>query len=357
MRIALVHDWIIYEGGAERVLQSLHRLWPDAPIFTLLYQPETVRRLLPNATIRPSRLQRLPGAWRYYPLLAPLMPSAIETFDFSAFDTVISSSVVFSKGIIVRPDTRHLSYCYSPTRSIWDRAHRYQRTGILSHVYRHLLRSWDLAAAQRPDHLLAISNTTAARITKYYHRSSIVVPPPMRAHATPDYTRVPADAYYLVVGRLIAHKDLEIVIDAFAKLRCRLVIVGEGTLFRQLQRRSQTNIVFVGRVTDAQLDGLYDRCTALIVPNEEDWGLTAVEAMSHGKPVLALRRGGATETVLEGITGEFFDDAIPEAIADGVKRITAGLSSYDASHITNHASQYGEEQFARRMKAIVELPS
>jgi len=353
MNIAFVHDWIVTSGGAERTLAHLHKIWPDAPVYTLLTNPAVARRLLPQATIITSGLQRLPLSWRYYPQLAPFMPSAIEAFDFSGFDTVISSSVIFSKGIIVRPSTRHICYCYSPTRMLWDRNAQYERAGLASNIYRHLLRSWDQTAAQRPDQMIAISNTSAARISKYYRRSAMVIPPPTRQPCTADTSRVPQGEYYLVVARMVSHKELEMVVDAFAKLRYRLVIVGEGPLYAKIVGRATPNITCTGWVPDAQLDGLYAHCTAVIMPNEEDWGLTALEAMSHGKPVLALRRGGAVESILEGITGEFFDDAIPEALADGMKRIRASLQKYDSQAIELHASHYGEQQFRDRMQLLV----
>lgn len=346
-----MHDWVVGVGGAERVLFALHRLWPDAPIYTLLYRPATVREWLPNATIITSRLQRIPGAWRIYPWLAPFMPSAIESLDLSGYDVVLSSSVLFSKGIIVRPGTRHLCYCYSPSRMLWDRSGTYERRGFFSNVYRHLLRSWDFAAAQRPDELLAISHTAADRIAKYYRRSAMVVPPPTEL---PEVREVAREPYFLIVARLVPHKMLDVALEAFAKLRQRLIIVGDGPLERRLRRRATRNVQLMSAVPDEELGRLYDACTAVIVPNEEDWGLTAVEAMAHGKPVLALRKGGATETVIEGITGEFFDDPIPEALGEGVNRLAAALDRYDPVRIRAHAAQYGPDQFATRMRTLVE---
>lgn len=353
-KIAIVHDWIVSVGGAERVLMALHRMWPEAPIYTLLYNPSTIRQWFPDATVIASGLQQIPFAWRFYPYLAPAMPSAVESFDLSEYDTVISSSVLFSKGIIVRPDTRHICYCYSPARMLWDRNGAYERSGMLSRFYRHALRSWDHAAAGRPDEMIAISNTVATRIAKYYRRSAIVVPPPTRRVGTGALPRTLSDDYYLVVARMVPHKSLDMAVDAFAKLRYRLVVVGDGPLKAWSQRRAGSNITFTGWVSDETLDGLYANCQAVIVPNEEDWGLTAIEAMAHGKPVLALRKGGATETVLEGITGEFFDDPIPEALADGIKRLRTNLDGYDAQKIRSHAAQWGTEQFEQRMRMMVE---
>ncbi|MCC6934301.1 MAG: glycosyltransferase [Candidatus Yanofskybacteria bacterium] len=353
MKLAIVHDWIIDIGGAERVLIALHRLWPTAPIYTLVAKPDTVRTWLPDATIVTSGLQRFPRAWTYHSLLAPLMPAAVESFDLSAFDTVISSSVLFSKGVVVRPGTRHISYCYSPSRMLWDRSAAYERRGVFSRLYRHGLRLWDAAAAQRPDELVAVSATSASRIAKYYRRSAVIVPPPTRTVQRFDENRTGIDGgFFLIVARLVPHKELDLVIGAFAKLRYRLVIVGDGPLRSRLARRASENITLMGAVSDERLDELYSACQAVVVPNEEDWGLTAIEAMAHGKPVLALRRGGATETILEGVTGEFFDDPIPEALADGIKRIKGSMRSYDPEYIRAHASQWNTERFEQRMRTL-----
>ncbi len=359
MKLAIVHDWIVDVGGAERVLAALHRLWPDAPIYTLVHRPATVHALLPDATVVASKLQRIPGAWRIYSWLAPLMPSAMESFDLSGYDTVLSSSVLFSKGIVVRPGTRHICYCYSPSRMLWDRAHAYERRGFISRIYRHFLRLWDFSAAQRPDTMVAISETAASRIRSYYRRDSIVVPPPTQQFPVggfqfTDNRQPETDNFFLIVSRLVPHKSLDMVLNAFAKLKYRLVIAGDGPLRKKLQRHATANVTFAGQVNDDELNALYEKCNALIVPNEEDWGLTAVEAMMRGKPVLALRKGGATETVLEGITGEFFDDPIPEALAEGIRRINSASARYNPDTIRAHAAQWGLSQFETRMRALVE---
>jgi glycosyltransferase involved in cell wall biosynthesis len=283
------------------------------------------------------------------------MPSAVEGLDLSAFDTVLSSSVMFSKGVVVRPGTRHISYCYSPSRMLWDRAASYERRGVGSALARHFLRSWDASAAQRPDTVAAISQTVADRIGKYWRRNALVVPPPVRTPGV-SVSEAPESGppYFLIVSRLVPHKMLHIAVDAFNKTRLRLVVVGDGPLKRTLERRANENISFMGWQPDEALDRLYEKASAVIVPNDEDFGLTAVEAMSHGIPVLALRQGGATETVLEGVTGEFFDDPIPEAMADGIKRIRALRDSYDADSIRRHAQQWSHEKWVSRMRTLVE---
>lgn len=279
------------------------------------------------------------------------MPSTVEGFDLSDYDTVLSSSVVFSKGVIVRPGTRHICYCYSPSRMLWDRAATYERRGIANQIVRHVLRSWDVSAAQRPDQMIAISQTVAARISNYYRRDALVIPPPI---TIPDVAPATTSDYFLVVSRMLPHKNLPMLLEAFGKMKHRLVIAGDGPGLETLRKHAGQNITFTGWVSDAERDQLYADCRAVIMPNEEDFGLTAVEAMAHGKPVLALRKGGATETVLEGITGEFFDDPIPAALADGVRRLNAAYAQYSISTIRAHALQWSEEHFNNRMRAVVE---
>lgn len=353
MKLAIVHDWFVRIGGAERVLIEMHKLWPEAPIYFLVADKRAIALHLPDADVRVSRLSHLPFASRLYPYLAWAMPSAVEGLDLSGYDTVLSSSVMFAKGAVIRPGTRHIAYCYSPSRMLWDRAAAYERRSIFSGLIRHLLRSWDAAAAQRPDILAAISQTVSDRITKYWRRTAVIVPPPVRM----PIAAAPHDAghpYFLVVSRLVPHKMLSVVVDAFNKTRHQLIVAGDGPLRTALKRRAHENIRFIGWQPDAVINQLYAGCQAVIVPNDEDFGLTAVEAMAHGKPVLALRAGGAVETVLEGVTGEFFDDPIPEALADGIKRIRNALSSYSPDAIRKHAQQWSHDRWVHRMRTLVE---
>ncbi len=361
MKIALVHDWLLKLGGAERVLIELHRMYPTAPIYTLFYDRPFVRHFLPNAEIRSSNLQRIPLITKNYPLATLLMPSAIESFDFSDFDTVISSSVTFSKGLVLRPGTRHICYCYSPSRMLWDRNAEYERRGILSGLTRHFLRIWDRSSADRVDQFIAISKTVQDRIKKYYGRDSIVIYPPTHKwaegsgqKAVLEPTKLQATSYYLLVSRLHPHKNIDIAIEAFNKLGYNLAIVGDGPLRKRLEKISNRNIFFTGPVNDATLAACYQSCKALIMPQEEDFGLTPLEAMSFGKPVLALRKGGALETIQEGITGEFFDDPIPEALADGVKRLNQNYNSYNPDLIRQQSSQFSLDRFKEEIKKVIQ---
>lgn len=348
MRIALVHDWLIHRGGAERVLLRLHALWPLAPIYTLAARPDFVSRWLSDAFIRTAWPGRLPSAWRFLPVFTPFLPSAIESFDLSQFDTVISSSVLFSKGIVTRTNTRHVSYCYSPSRMLWDRNAEYERNGPFSRALRHGLRLWDFQAAQRPDNMIAISGEVRQRIKKYYRRDAGIIHPPIDM---PISDAVDGN-YYLVVGRLMPHKNLPMVIEAFSRLGRPLIIAGSGPLYRNLKQNAAANIRFITDADDTELSRLYAGCRALIVPNEEDFGMTPVEALMHGKPVLALRGGGVMDIMVEGDTGEFFDEPIAIALADGVLRLERG--TYDPVIMKRAAEPFRAERFNREMRAIVE---
>lgn len=380
MKIALVHDWLTSLGGAERVLIELHRLFPDAPIYTLYAEEGFIKKHLPEARIVTSYLQKFPGFLRGKYLL-PLMPSAIESFDLSGFDIVISSSVFLSKGLVLKPQTVHISYCYSPTRQLWDRTHEYEYGGK---IMRHLMRIWDRQAADRVDQFIAISQHVHKRIQKYYRRDSWMIYPPLVFEPSQEPTSlqttpsIPAGIasgsravalrnglqgegilpgllkdYYLIVSRLHPHKNIEVAIEAFNKLKYPLVIVGDGPLRRRLRACAGSNIHFVGEVPDGQLEQWYTNCRAVVMPQEEDFGMTPVEAMYFGKPTLALRRGGALETVSEGVTGEFFDDPIPEALTDGVRRLEERYPKYDSRIIQNHATRFSLNRFAAEIKMAI----
>lgn len=392
MKLALVHDWLKNIGGAERVLIELHKTFPQAPIYTLFCDKKFIRKWLPDADIRVSFLQRIPFISEVYVLFSWLMPTAIESFDLSEFDKVLSSSAIFSKGLILKPSTKHICYCYSPTRQIWDLAHQPEIIGGSSWsklIYKHLLRLWDRASADRVDQFVAISKVVQSRIKKYYRKDSIVIYPPVtlsggtlypkrdvsqaprlgawrgaesRDDAEPqergDYRsslgyKVKPPNYYLIVSRLYKYKNIDIAIEAFNKLNFPLVIMGDGPDKGRLKKLAGKNIVFLGEQDDLVLADYYLACRAFIMPQEEDFGLTPIEAMSFGKPVVALRKGGALETVIEGRTGEFFDDPIPEALADAIRRLNDNYQNYDSETIKHQTSIFSTGQFRKLITELV----
>ncbi len=348
MRIALVHDWLKDLGGAERVLIELHKIFPKAPIYALFAGKKFVRDFLPDADVRTSSLQKIPFIGKFYKYLFFLMPAAIESFDLSDFDVVISSSAIFSKGLVLKPKTRHVCYCHSPTRFLWDRHAEYENRGVLSVLSRHLLRIWDRQASDRVDEFITNSKNVQARIKKYYGKDSKLIYPPLNIlEVSTEERQDPDQGYYLIVSRLFPHKNIDIAIDAFNKLGYNLVIVGDGPEYKNIKNKISKikNINLLGFVSDKDLPKYYANCKAFIMPQEEDFGITPLEAMSFGKPVLALRKGGALETIVEGMTGEFFDDPIPEALADGVRRLNENYKTYSPLVIQKWAEKFSRERF------------
>lgn len=347
MKIALVTDWITSVSGSEELVRALHRIWPDAPIYTAYADTSRVREAFPRATIRESFIGAIPSFLRIRPLIAPLLPLAMESFDFTGYDVVISVSGLISKGIIVPRTTRHISYCMSPPRQLWDLSHAQQGFSL----WRHLMRVWDSAAAQRITEWVAISQTAATRIQTYYHKAAqaVIYPPTGVAHTgAPSPHPKP---FYLFVGRLYAYKNVTLLLELFSRLQRDLVIVGTGSLFRTLKRLAPPNVHVVGRVDDRLLSAYMEHATALIVPNEEDFGLTIVEAHAHGTPVLALRAGGATEIIQEGITGEFFDDPIPEAMGACLMRFEQ--KTYTRDSIRARGNLFSEARFRDAWRSLI----
>ena len=356
MKIALVHDWLNNLGGAERVLIELHKIFPKAPIYALFSNKKFVSEFLPEAEVRTSSLQKIPFITKLYKYLFFIMPMAVESFDLSDFDVVISSSVIFSKGLVLKPKTRHICYCYSPTRFLWDRHSEYENRGWLAILSSHLLRIWDRQASDRVDKFVAISKNVQSRIKKYYGKESKIIYPPITLPTSQVGNAKSVDnlGYYLIVSRLFPHKNIDIAIDAFNKLGYELIIIGDGPAKNDLKKKSGKNIKILGYKKDVEVADYYRNCKAFIMPQEEDFGLTSLEAMSFGKPVLALRKGGALETVIEGVTGEFFDDPIPEALADGVRRLNENYSNYTSLVIQKWVEKFSRDRFKQEMLKLVD---
>lgn len=357
MRVALVHDYLTHFGGAERVLAALMELFPHAPVFTLVCDEKLLGKKLDTGRLRTSFLQRLPGAQRshrYFPL--GLMPLAVEQFDLSDFDVVLSATHSFGKGVITGPGTLHISYCFTPTRYAWDDSHRYVREFSRSTFFQRLappalsyIRLWDYFAAQRVDVYLTLSHFVARRIRKYYRRQAQVIPPPVNVGAfSPSASN---DGYYLIVSRLVPYKRIELAIDACERLGRPLKIVGTGPEESVLRERARTWTSFLGFVPDEDLPMIYRGSRALLFPQEEDFGITALEAAASGKPTIAYRAGGALETVVDGRTGIFFGRQTVDDLAKAIQRYEQ--LSWDTHEIRRHASAYDQNVFLRRMEQAV----
>ncbi|NTW15238.1 MAG: glycosyltransferase family 4 protein [Candidatus Moranbacteria bacterium] len=365
-KTAFVHDFLVSYGGAERVLESLVRLDPDAPIYTLLYDAEAMSGRFEGREIRTSFLQKLPRFLRKrYRLLLPLFPVAAESLDLREFDLVISSSGAWAKGIVTRLRTFHIAYLHSPMRLLWDANGRYLDESrvfgpcrALLRFYLSYLRVWDREAADRPDLLVSNSRYTRSRVEKYYRRDSAVITPPV-ALPIPEAAdpREGADVsdreeFFLVVSRLTASKGIDVAVEAFNKLELPLRIVGSGRERARLETMAGRTVDFLGTVDDKTLASLYRRARAVVVPSEEDFGLAAAEAVSCGTPVITVREGGASEVVEEGKTGESFGASTPESLADAVRRfLDRGPDSYVSDPRTRE--RFSEEAFLSSWRDVL----
>ncbi len=400
MKVALIHDYLIRFGGAERVLLELAKMFPEAPIYTFLYDQEKMGEWFSPERVRPSFLQKFPRFLRRrHKWFLPLMPTVPETFDLREFDLVISSSSAFAKGVVVRPKTIHINYCHNAARFLWDCATEYlsqQKLGfcrqiIADNIFSYL-RLWDRSASKRVDYFVANSKATASRIKKYYGQDAKVIYPPVnlaffdgsengfqKHKASPsdeNFTRqadslsvpqkqdgtMPArqferfenhisspslafDDYFLIVSQLTPYKKIDVSVEAFNKLGLPLVIIGEGSQEKYLRSIAKENIKILGWLADEETAEYYKNCFAFIFPGEDDFGIAPVEAMSWGKPVLAYKGGGAEETVLSSMTGEFFEAATPEVLADGVRRLRENYKNYSPLVIRKWSEKFSAERF------------
>lgn len=309
MKVALVYDRVNKWGGAERVLLALHRIFPNAELFTSAYNPKKA----PWAkvfSIKTSFLQKIPGASTHHELFASFMPLAFENFNFESYDLVISVTSEAAKGIITKPEALHICYCLTPTRYLWSGYDIYFKNPLFRFFaapFVSYLRAWDKAASQRPDHYIAISSEVKNRIKKYYDRESEIIYPPFDIPKTnPKLPR--ENDYFLIVSRLVPYKKVDTAVKVFNKLNLPLIIIGTGWEELRLKRQAKDNIHFLKNVSDEELYGYYVNSKALIFPGKEDFGLAMVEAQYFGKPVIAYKAGGALDIVKEGKTGEFFNN-------------------------------------------------
>ncbi len=357
LKVALIHDYLNQYGGAERVLEELHTLFPTAPVYTSMYWPEKMSPTIQRLDVRTSFMQRLPLVRRNHQPFLLLYPLAFESFDLSGFDVVISNSSAFCKGVVTPPGTLHICYCLTPMRWVWN-YHAYvdrERLGFLARMVlpaaMSQLRAWDVATSQNVDRFLAISRTVGARIRKYYRRDSTVIYPPVNCDA---FQLAPArvEDYYLIVARLIPYKRIDLAVDTFTRLGIPLKIVGSGGRdLPALKARAGRNVEFVGRVSDAELKQLYASCRALVFPGEEDFGIAPLEANASGRPVIAYAAGGALDTVVDGHTGVLFERQEVDSLIDAVRRTEA--TAWDFSELRSHARQFDRQVFRERMLQFV----
>lgn len=359
LKVAIVHDFLMQIGGAEKILESFVDLFPQAEIFTMVADEKNIRTLIPHQKVHTSFLQNIPGNPKNYKLYLGLMPQATESFDLSSFDLVLSITSAFVKGVITDPKkTVHICYLNTPTRYLWDITDFYLKTSVPSFAVPFVklllpyLRKWDLRASKRPDYIIANSRTIADRTKRVYDRDAdTYIFPWADVHKFSDHSPKRGD-YYLLAGRLVPYKRNDIVIEAFNALKLPLHIVGTGydeERLKKINTSSQTQ--FLGRLGDSDLISQYQHCKAYIFPALEDFGITPVEAMAAGRPVIAYGQGGATETVVPGKTGIFFTHQTKKDVINAVTQFQS--MRFNSHAIRTHALQFSRERFNNEIEAFI----
>jgi glycosyltransferase involved in cell wall biosynthesis len=356
MKIALLYDRVNKWGGAERVLVALHEIFPEAPLFTAVYSSQKAEWAKVFPEVIPTFLQKIPFTEDKHELLGTFTPIAFETLDLSDFDLVISVTSEAAKGVIVKPPAIHLCYCLTPTRYLWSAHDLYFKNPLLHFLSRpavNYLWYWDKIAGQRPDRMIAISKEVRKRIKKYYDRDADVIFPPVELEqfklTNPEKNK--RKDFFLIVSRFVPYKRVDLAISAFNDLGLPLYVVGTGGGEKRLKAMAKDNIKFLGHLTDAKLADYYKKCTALIFPQEEDFGIVALEAQVAGAPIIAYRKGGALDTIIEGKTGVFFDKQTKKSLIDAIKRFRE--ISFNQRESIKNAENFSKERFQEEFKALV----
>jgi glycosyltransferase involved in cell wall biosynthesis len=366
MKVALIHDHLAQDGGAEKVLKVFAEMFPEAPIYTLLSEKNNVNKYYPGRRIDTSIIQKMPGGIKHYQWYVPFMPMAVEFFDLAEFDLVISDSASFAKGVITKPSTLHIDYCHTPTRYLWSDTHQYINELKYNKWFKKLIslalnyvRIWDRLAADRVDVFIANSETVKKRIQKYYKKDSEVIYPPVNTefyNLSEEFfdEKLKAENYFLAGCRLAPYKRIDLVIEAFKKMPDKkLKIFGDGVDLDRLKKNAgnAANIEFLGRVEDETLAKLYYNAKALIHPQEEDFGISAVEAMACGTPVIAYRKGGAEETIIEDKTGVFFDKQTADDLIAAIEKFSN--LSFDKKIIRAQGEKFSTENFKQKISSHI----
>lgn len=357
MKVAIIHDYLNQYGGAEKVLEAIHEIWPQAPVFTLFYEPKKLPSFFRNWDIRVSPIVNLPFGVSFYRAYLPLMPAAIERFNLSNYDLIVSSCSAYAKGVLTPVSAKHFCYCHTPTRYLWSDTFEYIEglSGWEKYFKKFLpvlltyLRTWDESAAQRPDYFIANSQFIKKRIKKYYHRESYVIYPPVEVdkfHISPKIKD-----YFLIISRFRPYKKVDLAIEAFNELKLPLKIIGSGN-DKYLKKIAGPSIEFLGSLDDKEKAKYLSQAKALIHPQEEDFGITPLEAMASGRPVIAYKAGGALETVVQGVTGQFFYPQTKEALMKAVTSFKA--EKYNPEEIQKYVQKFSKERFKKEIKKFID---
>ncbi|MGD2039693.1 MAG: glycosyltransferase [Anaerolineae bacterium] len=358
MRVAIVHDWLNQIGGAEGVLETLVAMFPDAPVYTSIYWREGMPAAYRQWDIRTTWMDHLPGIYRNHQPYVLLYPYAFGGLHLNGYDLVISNKSAFCMGIKTSPATRHLCYCLTPTRFVWQfdtYVDREQGAGAAQRLVRPFLsrlQRWERAAAGGVDDFAAISREVQSRISRLYDRESKIIYPPVDTSRFVPDPRGDGEDYFLIVSRLVPYKRIDLAVRAFTELGLPLWIGGQGRDRASLEAIAGPNVRFLGRVPDSELAGLMARCRAFVFPGLEDFGITPVEAMAAGRPVVAYAGGGALDSVSEGETGVFFRDQTPESLVEAVRRFEK--MNFDPVAIRAHAERFSTEVFEAELRRFIQ---
>lgn len=356
VRAALAHHWFLAMSGGERVCEAICQILDTPDLYSIVADPSSLSPILRKSSLQTSFIQHLPKAKKLYRYYAPLFPLAVESFDLTSYDLVISSDSSVVKGIKTLPETCHICVCYSPMRYAWNAFHDYTRNfGTIKRALTSILMSYlalyDFAASARVDYFVAPSQTSRNRIRKYYRRDAEVIYPPCDTVRFEPTCHI--DDYYLFVGRLVSYKMADLAVKTFNASRKRLLIVGDGPEMRRLKSIASGNIEFLGWVPDDELSKLYASCKALVFPGEEDFGIVPVEAQAAGRPVIAYAKGGALETVIPDETGVFFHDRSVSALSDAVNQFEENIDEFDTNKIVANANRFSKSSFLDRFEVFV----
>ena len=366
MKTAIVHEWLVNYAGSERCVESFTNIWQDAPVFTLVdFLNEDERRIiLKGKKTNTSFIQKLPFARTQHRKYLPLFPLAIEQFDLNAYDLVLSSSHAVAKGVLTNSYQLHICYCYTPMRYAWDLYHIYLKeagllsgiSGLTAKMILHKLRTWDIISSNRVDYFIAISNHISKRIKKTYNRDSVVIYPPVDVHLFESQSD--KEDFYLTASRMVSYKRIDIIVDAFSAMSDKkLVVIGDGPEMKKIKSKAGKNVEILGYQAFASLKSYMQKAKAFVFAAEEDFGIIAVEAMACGTPVIALNKGGASETVSDNNTGILFDHQSPQSVKEAVLKFESIQDKFDPSIIRAHSLQFSRNIFEEKIKQFIDEKS
>lgn len=356
-KIAIIHDWLTNMGGAEQVVINFKKIYPEAPIYTTFYTPENLDQELKEINVKTSFLQKKKSVTnhkKYY----PMMPLAFENFNLNEYDVVLSSSSCCAKGVITKPETKHICYCHTPMRYAWDQRDDYleNKKGIkrkLIKILLHYMRMWDFVSANRVDYFIANSTEVQKRIKKHYGRESIVINPPVRCNLF-TISQNNGD-YFLVLSRLVKYKRFDLAVKACNELGKKLIVIGEGPEKENLEKIAKKNVTFLGRQPDEVVKKYMSECKALIFPGKEDFGIVPVEAQACGRPVIAYGQGGVLDSVIPDKTGVFFEEQTVESLKSAIEKFEK--MKFDKNEIRKHALEFDETVFQKKIQEFIEKVS